>query len=261
MAITFPTKYPPALTNAAWQKKKSFLDKAKSKTKTGLGDTLKKAEATWKLILWDKLRADKQPGDPKMRPFTAAKANRAAAEKVKAGPVRAAINALDAAARKARETAKNKALSAPAVKAASKLSGELVGQANLLRNISLADFDQEIKQGQREFNTLEDKYEKWIADVETRLGDLDANSTLANWKRHKKVLDETIFKGYHFTILSVDTLGMKEYASQRARWKALDQVYGTTKKAIERAGKDEGDVAVQIGHFVEVAEPIVGGLA
>lgn len=42
--------WPAALTNAAWQKKKSFLDKTKSKTKTGLGAELLKAEAAWKDI-------------------------------------------------------------------------------------------------------------------------------------------------------------------------------------------------------------------
>src|SRR5258708_12349021 len=57
MAVTFNTTYPAALTNTAWQKKKSFLDKAKSKTKTGLGDELLKAEAAWKLVKFDLLDA------------------------------------------------------------------------------------------------------------------------------------------------------------------------------------------------------------
>jgi len=261
MSITFKTKYPTAVTNAAWQKKKSFLDKAKSKTKTGLGDTLKQAEAAWNKIPWDKLRADKQPGNPKLRPFTAAIANRAAAQKILAGQVRTAITALDKAADKARATAKNTALSKPAIKAATTLAGNLVFQANLLRSIILTDLEQEINTGQRDFNKLENDYLKWIQDVEARLKDLDRNFTPANWKRHVKMLDESIFKGYHFTITSIDSLGMKEYVSARQRWKALDELYGTTKKAIERAGNDEGAVAIEIGHFVEYAQPIIGGLA
>ena len=44
MAVTFNTTWPATLTDAAWQKKKSFLDKAKSKTKTGLGEALTAAE-------------------------------------------------------------------------------------------------------------------------------------------------------------------------------------------------------------------------
>jgi len=44
MAITFDRKYPTALKNIAWQKKKSFKDKTKAKTKTGLGEALTAAE-------------------------------------------------------------------------------------------------------------------------------------------------------------------------------------------------------------------------
>jgi len=39
--------YPATATNAAWQKQKSFLDKAKSKNKTGVGPKLVAAEAAW----------------------------------------------------------------------------------------------------------------------------------------------------------------------------------------------------------------------
>ena len=53
MTVSFDTKYPPEALNAAWQKKKSFMDKAKSKTKTGLGESLVKAEAEWKKINFD----------------------------------------------------------------------------------------------------------------------------------------------------------------------------------------------------------------
>src|SRR5258708_16043821 len=61
MAVTFNTTWPATLTDAAWQKKKSFLDKAKSKTKTGLGAELTKAQAAWKLVKFDNLIATKVP--------------------------------------------------------------------------------------------------------------------------------------------------------------------------------------------------------
>ena len=61
MAITFPTAWPAALTDAAWQKKKSFMDKAKSKTKTGLGASLTTAQKAWNLIKFDNLVATKVP--------------------------------------------------------------------------------------------------------------------------------------------------------------------------------------------------------
>ena len=61
MAITFPTAWPAALTDAAWQKKKSFMDKAKSKTKTGLGAELIKAQKAWNLVKFDNLIATKVP--------------------------------------------------------------------------------------------------------------------------------------------------------------------------------------------------------
>jgi len=42
--------YPAAATNTAWQKQKSFLDKAKAKNKTGVGPKLVAAEAAWAKI-------------------------------------------------------------------------------------------------------------------------------------------------------------------------------------------------------------------
>ena len=60
MSIPFVTKYPTALKNATWQAKKSFKDKTKAKTKTGLAEALKKAEADWNKIDFKKLIAAKQ---------------------------------------------------------------------------------------------------------------------------------------------------------------------------------------------------------
>src|SRR5206468_1825178 len=62
MAVNFVTIWPVEATNAAWQKKKSFMDKAKSATKTGLGAELTKAEAAWKKINFDVLDVRSAPG-------------------------------------------------------------------------------------------------------------------------------------------------------------------------------------------------------
>src|SRR5438094_4196265 len=59
MAIKLPLSpvFPAALSNTTWQKKKSFLDKTKSKTKTGLGAELVKLEASWRGIDWLSMNA------------------------------------------------------------------------------------------------------------------------------------------------------------------------------------------------------------
>jgi len=44
MSVPTDVSYPVIATDAAWQKKKSFIDKAKASTKTGLGADLKAAE-------------------------------------------------------------------------------------------------------------------------------------------------------------------------------------------------------------------------
>jgi hypothetical protein len=99
----------------------------------------------------------------------------------------------------------------------------------------------------------------WIRDIEARLNDLDRKFSRADWNRHVKALDELIFKGYHFTITSIDSLGMKEYAKSRERWKQMDELHGRTKSAIERIRPEAEDaVAMQIGHYVENAKPLMG---
>src|SRR5216683_3539990 len=62
MTINFVTDWPAEATDAAWQKKKSFMDKAKAKTKTGLGAELVKAQAGWKKINFDALDVRSAPG-------------------------------------------------------------------------------------------------------------------------------------------------------------------------------------------------------
>jgi hypothetical protein len=131
------TAWPAVLTNAAWQKKKSFLDKAKSKTKTGLGAELVKAEASWKDIDFKCLDAKKVPI------FTASEADRLKklAEDHLDTAVEPAITAIKAAAIKAGATKNNKALSSDARKAATDIEKGLLKQATLLEDIKVTDFD------------------------------------------------------------------------------------------------------------------------
>ncbi len=61
--MPFPsdTKYPAIATNAAWQKKKSLIDKS---TKTKVGPALVTAEAKWNTIKFDDLNAAKMSKTP-----------------------------------------------------------------------------------------------------------------------------------------------------------------------------------------------------
>ncbi len=118
MAITFTTTYPPELTDATWQKQKSFKDKLKSKTKTGLGGALKNAEALWKKINFAALDAAHQPLN--RTPIDVRK-NKTAAETILNVQVKAAARAVEVAASKARTTSTNPALSPKAAAAAKKI--------------------------------------------------------------------------------------------------------------------------------------------
>ena len=144
MHITFNTKWPDALTDAAWQKKKSFMDKAKSKTKTGLGAELGKAETAWKLIVFDALDATKAAGKLG-NPVIFNKPEHYAAAKLVAinhsAVVLEAIKALRTAAGKAATTKVNKDLSSTAKTAAASIENGLKAQVALIQTISLKDFD------------------------------------------------------------------------------------------------------------------------
>jgi hypothetical protein len=137
MTVPTNTAWPAALTNAAWQKKKSFLDKAKSKTKTGLGAELVKAEAAWKQIDFKVLDATKQVMPTAKEADNKKSAADAHLKTVVAGASKAAL----AAAKKAADTKGNTALSTTARKAAADIEKGLLNQAKLLKLIKLSDFD------------------------------------------------------------------------------------------------------------------------
>jgi hypothetical protein len=137
MAVTFNTTWPATLTDAAWQKKKSFLDKAKSKTKTGLGAELTKAQTAWNLVKFDNLIATKVP---MTTPDQVDKA-KAAAQTHLTTVAAAASKAALAAAAKAAATKSNSGLSSTAKTAAADIEKGLLAQARLIRDIKLTDFD------------------------------------------------------------------------------------------------------------------------
>jgi len=111
--MTIPSEafrnYPSVCTNTVWQKHKSFADKAKSKTKTGLGETLKAAEKAWAKIVWTDLDAKKL----KATTVTAARANEVKAKTALVNVANAKATVTTARA-KALETKGNTALSAGA---------------------------------------------------------------------------------------------------------------------------------------------------
>lgn len=131
------TAWPAALTNATWQKKKSFMDKAKSKTKTGLGAELVKAEDAWGKVQFKMLDAAKIP----MPTATEVDKRKKAAQEHMDSVGDDAIKVIKAAAVKAGATKNNKALSSDARKAATEIEKGLTKQAELLEAIKFTDFD------------------------------------------------------------------------------------------------------------------------
>ena len=107
--IDFSTKFPKNANNVYWQKKKSFKDKTKKATKTGLGAELTKAEKAWNAIPWKQL--DFRTVKPKPKTIQEAKQALATAKQIQSTQVRAAIKATESAIAKAKTTGRNKALS------------------------------------------------------------------------------------------------------------------------------------------------------
>jgi hypothetical protein len=131
--------YPVACTNKAWQKRKSFKDKLMSKTKTGLGEELKKAEKAWKAIKFAHLDARRL----KAKTLATAQKNLLKA-RVAEAHVLAAKATLTVAKDKAIATARNEALSDKARTAAGNIANGLDSALSRLDTVNLTDFDKEI---------------------------------------------------------------------------------------------------------------------
>lgn len=132
--------YPSVCKDVVWQKHKTFVDKAKSNTKTGLGATLKAAEKAWAKINWAALDAKK---------LKAATLKDAQANRVKAQTALAAVNstkeAVTTAHAKALTTKANAALSAGAKRQAEVIANGLKYALTQIDKANLDDFDAEIK--------------------------------------------------------------------------------------------------------------------
>jgi hypothetical protein len=146
--MTVPTdkSYPAVATNAAWQKKKSFLDKASSKTKkTGLGAKLALAEKSWKAIPWADLDASKKTAGT---PATAAKLLDNAKDALL--KVKTAINFLDDAKDAATTTKNLKSLTKTSSLAANNIANALASAIKRLETIKVTDFEDLVRKVQSE---------------------------------------------------------------------------------------------------------------
>ena len=252
MAITFNQKYPAALTNAAWQKKKSFKDKTKSKTKTGLGTLLTKAEANWGKIKFDKLIAAKQSLQGKN--VAALKIAAKAAQDYLDGPVvQQAIAALDAAASKARTTAANTALSTTAATAATALTGALTAQAKLLRDIKLADF-QPATSVHLEIGEREKNHTAYLRSMDGIVDELRSGKTKENWEGQP--INEVVNNAVKVTGLLFEATADPHWHDTNNLWREIFDAYTTANNQIKVLPGSR--VEDEIEKFTDLAEQKLG---
>ena len=260
MAVTFETKYPTALKNAAWQKHKSFKDKTKAKTKTGLGQALLEAEAAWKLIKFDKLVAAEQglqPGTTK--PLSEINTVKQQARNYLEGdaqPVQKAIAALDKAASKARSTAKNTALSSTAIRAATTLSGQLTAQAKLLRDLKLDDFDVVMARVDETVMELERRHTELLKTMDSVVDELKGSKTLETWDETKpgQVIENAMNTAQS---LSQQT-GDKNWSGNYDRWRRLWVSVAATDTKLKNS--PPGYIAEEIESFTDLVQGTLGGM-
>jgi hypothetical protein len=254
MAITFETKYPTALKNAAWQSKKSFKDKAKSKTKTGLGEALTTAEKDWGQIKFDNLIAAKQGLAGKS--VTEMQAGRKTAQAYLDGPVvTKAITSLEAAASKARVTAKNSALSTSAVKAATALSGPLLAQAKLLKDIQLKDFEPVVKV-RLDIGRWENQHTEYLHSMDTIRDDLKEKKDKAAWdESHVGTIIEDAVK---VSAQLAEATGEKHWKDNNDRWRRLLISYAASDRLVKSLPSTR--VGEEIDTFADLIQGTLGGM-
>ena len=144
MTVEISTVYPKEISNAAWQKQKSFKDKTRAATKTGLGAELLKAEAAWKDIPFNTLSAKNfKPQDS-----VEATRNLENAQFVMNLKVKKALAALKTANKQAVATGQNSALSPKAQAAAKAIASKLELTRLLLTTVNVNDFKLAITQVQ-----------------------------------------------------------------------------------------------------------------
>jgi hypothetical protein len=254
MAITFETKYPTALKNAAWQSKKSFKDKAKSKTKTGLGEALTTAEKDWAKIKFDNLIAARQGLEGKNLLQKAA-AKKTAREYLDGPVVTKAMESLEAAASKARVTAKNAALSTSAVKAATALSGPLLAQARLLHDIKLDDFEPPT-QDRRDIGRWENQHTEYVRSLDNIRDDLKEKKDKATWdESHVGTIVEDAVK---VSAQLAEATGEKHWKDNNERWRRLLISYAATDRLVKSMPGTR--VGEEIDTFADLIQGTMGGM-
>ena len=145
MTVPDDKTYPLVAKNKEWQKKKSFLDKAKKATKTGLGELLVKAEAGWGKIRWAQLDLAEFP-----RIETVGEAQAHEARATLADNHQKTVQlALKTAETKAKEVANNQALSTVARNYATTVANALKAARGRLKTISITEFEEEVQRQQR----------------------------------------------------------------------------------------------------------------
>jgi hypothetical protein len=250
MAITFETKYPADLTNASWQKQKNKLDKAVSKT--GLGDKLAEAEREWKKIKFDLLNVKKVKPLDGMDFYSSTKQHRDNAKAHLDGEVKNAYEALMAASRKARDTAKHKLLSKQATAAANLLSNNLQKQAVKLKGIKLDDFDTEIAELKKAVDAQDGIYNDGVQKVSQSLQILARDRTFKGWEK-AGLLNRTSF--VRSQVLSAIQVGRPDFRPLKAPWVSITQKTTAAEKVIK--GTDaEADKQV-IDQYVKEVQALV----
>jgi len=253
MAIEFETKYPAALKNSAWQKKKSFKDKTKAKTKTGLGDALTLAEKDWGKIKFANMSAGNKLAGKSVAEWQEAKK---AAKAYKSGEVvTKAIASLEAAASKARTTAKNTALSATAAKAAADLSGALLRQAKLLKDIKLTDYNPPVAV-QTNIGRWENQHTEALHSVDNLRDALKDTPDLHTWE-HSNF--DTLFDGaVKVTAGLAEATGDKHWTDMNERWRRLFVAYNTTNQRVKSMSAERAKE--EFDNFTDLVQSTMGGV-
>jgi hypothetical protein len=218
----FPIKYPNDLTNTYWQKQKSFIDKAKAKTKTGLGAALTNAEKAWNAVHFDRLVFD----DAKRKTHNLAKyrAFRTTAQKEML-LVDTAEQRLGAALKLANTSKVNAALSPAAKQTANQIASELQSRVNWLKGIRLTDFDQAIATAEAAARDAEAQYRASHDALKTMAASLEKSPTLTNWSTQQPDLKSRSLRN---AAADAFRLGGDTF---KARKDEADQIYEFLKEA------------------------------
>ncbi len=181
MAINPPLggKLPGGLTRAAWLKKKSFIDKAKAATQTGLGAELKKVEDAWNKTDWKTMKAIAHGKWHSHKELLAAR--KAAKDYYADYIVVKLYNAVMSGSRKARTTSTTAGLSGAAKAYAIVIADGLKGLADQLLSIDFKDYDDDEKRMLPLWDLARKAMVKNVADLETKLKALEKAPTNANW--------------------------------------------------------------------------------